>query len=147
MLIGIKISNHYGACIPKYLEMPHAEIQVNHKNKILPFKSFGIEFISMEFFADEGQPIVWRGSVLQNMINNFFYQVEWSKDLDYMIDTICCMLGNNQNVDSIGEHFVDWCENGNVFEENIDSKIYLMNLVKEKVDDLTDLLLKLYNNV
>ena len=69
------------------------------------------------------------------------------KDLDYIVDTICCMLGNNQNVDSIGEHFVDWCENGNVFEENIDSKIYLMNLVKEKVDDLTDLLLKLYNNI
>ena len=83
--VGIIDADIYGACIPKYLEMPHAEIQVNHKNKILPFKSFGIEFISMEFFADEGQPIVWRGSVLQNMINNFFYQVEWSKDLDYMI--------------------------------------------------------------
>ena len=80
--VGIIDADIYGACIPKYLEMPHAEIQVNHKNKILPFKSFGIEFISMEFFADEGQPIVWRGSVLQNMINNFFYQVEWSKDLD-----------------------------------------------------------------
>ncbi len=75
----------YGASIPKFLEMPYATIQVNNINKIIPFQSFGIEFISTEFFTDEGQPIVWRGSVLQNMINNFFYQVAWSKDLDYMI--------------------------------------------------------------
>lgn len=83
--VGIIDADIYGACIPKYLEVPYNEIKVNHKNKIIPFQSFGIEFISMEFFADEGQPIIWRGSVLQNMINNFFYQVEWSKDLDYMI--------------------------------------------------------------
>ena len=42
-------------------------------NGIVGCSSNQIEFISMEFFADEGQPIVWRGSVLQNMINNFFY--------------------------------------------------------------------------
>jgi len=83
--VGIIDADIYGASIPKFLEVPYSEIQVNQKNKIIPFKSFGIEFISMEFFADEGQPIVWRGSVLQNMINNFFYQVEWSKDLDYII--------------------------------------------------------------
>ena len=83
--VGLIDADIYGACVPKYLETPYANIQVNHKNKIIPFRSFGIEFISMEFFADEGQPIVWRGSVLQNMINNFFYQVEWSKDLDYVI--------------------------------------------------------------
>lgn len=83
--VGVIDADIYGASIPKYLEMPYANIQVNSKNKIIPFKTFGIEFISCEFFTDEGQPIVWRGSVLQNMINNFFYQVEWSKDLDYMI--------------------------------------------------------------
>lgn len=83
--VGIIDADIYGASIPKYLEIPCLNPQTNNKNKIIPFQSFGIEFISTEFFADEGQPIVWRGSVLKNMINNFFYQVAWSKDLDYMI--------------------------------------------------------------
>ena len=33
--VGIIDADIYGACIPKYLEMPHAEIQVNHKNKTI----------------------------------------------------------------------------------------------------------------
>lgn len=83
--VGIIDADIYGASIPKYLEVPCLNPKTNNKNKILPFLSFGMEFISAEFFADEGQPIVWRGSVLKNMINNFFYQVAWSKDLDYVL--------------------------------------------------------------
>lgn len=83
--VGIIDGDIYGASIPKYLEVPCLNPKTNSKNKILPFLSFGMEFISAEFFADEGQPIVWRGSVLKNMINNFFYQVAWSKDLDYVL--------------------------------------------------------------
>lgn len=83
--VGLIDADIYGASVPKLLEMPYASIQVNNHNKIVPFKTFGIEFISTEFFTDEGKPIVWRGSVLSNMINNFFYQVAWSKDLDYVI--------------------------------------------------------------
>jgi ATP-binding protein involved in chromosome partitioning len=83
--VGLIDADIYGASIPKLLETPYASIQVNNHNKIIPFKAFGIEFISTEFFTDEGRPIVWRGSVLSNMINNFFYQVAWSKDLDYVI--------------------------------------------------------------
>lgn len=83
--VGIIDADIYGASVPKYLEMPCFNPQTNNKNKIIPFLSFGMEFISTEFFADEGQPIVWRGSVLKNMVNNFFYQVAWSKELDYVI--------------------------------------------------------------
>ena len=83
--VGIIDADIYGASVPKLLEIPCLTPKVNSKNKIIPFLSFGMEFISTEFFADEGQPIVWRGSVLKNMINNFFYQVAWSKDLDYVL--------------------------------------------------------------
>lgn len=83
--VGIIDADIYGASVPKFLETPCFDPQTNYKNKFIPFHSFGIEFISTEFFAEEGEPIVWRASVLSNMLNNFFYQVAWSKDLDYMI--------------------------------------------------------------
>lgn len=100
--VGIIDADVYGASIPKYLEFPCLNPQVNNKNKIVPFLAFGMEFISTEFFADEGQPIVWRGSVLKNMMNNFFYQVAWSKDLDYVLIDIpsgtCDVLLDISNV-------------------------------------------------
>lgn len=83
--VGIIDSDIYGASIPKFLEIPCANPNVNNHNKIIPFNSFGMEIISTEFFTDEGRPILWRGSALTNMINNFFYQVAWTKDLDYII--------------------------------------------------------------
>ena len=86
--VAIMDADVYGASVPKFLEFPCLNPQVNNKNKIVPFLAFGMEFISTEFFADEGQPIVWRGSVLKNMVNNFFYQVAWRKDLDYVLKDI-----------------------------------------------------------
>ena len=83
--VGVIDADVYGASVPKFLEFPCLAPHITNKNKISPFFTFGMEFISTEFFADEGQPIVWRGAVLKNMINNFFYQVEWSKDLDYVL--------------------------------------------------------------
>ena len=83
--VGVIDADIYESSVPKYLEIPCTSPQVNSRNKIIPYQSFGIEAISTEFFADEGRPIVWRGSVLTNMINNFFYQVAWNKELDYII--------------------------------------------------------------
>ncbi|HNZ50242.1 MAG TPA: P-loop NTPase [Bacilli bacterium] len=75
----------YGSSIPKILEMPHDYPSANENNKIIPFNRFGIELMSTEFFAEIGKPVIWRGAMLNSMINNFFYEVNWSKDIEYMI--------------------------------------------------------------
>lgn len=83
--VGIIDADIYGSGVPKVLQYEYKEPLFNNHNKILPFYTFGMQFISMEFFADEGAPIVWKSSAATNMINNFFYQVNWCKDLDYII--------------------------------------------------------------
>ncbi len=83
--VGIVDADIYGSSIPTLLEMPTNSIDVNEKNKIIPFNIYGMEVISTSFFQEEGQPVLWRGSLLNSMLNNFFYQVEWSKNLDYII--------------------------------------------------------------
>ena len=75
----------YGSSIPKILEMEHQYPKANEEGKIIPLNKFGIELISTEFFAEVGKPIIWRGAMLNQMINNFFYEVKWSKDIDIMI--------------------------------------------------------------
>ena len=45
----------------------------------------GIEIISTEFFTDPGQPVIWRGSMLNSMLSHFFYDTKWHDDTEYII--------------------------------------------------------------
>lgn len=83
--VGIIDADIYGSSIPKILEMKHEYPKAGPDGKILPLKAFDMEVISTEFFAEEGKPIIWRGAMLGSMMNNFFYEVKWNKDLEYMI--------------------------------------------------------------
>lgn len=83
--IGIIDADIYGASIPTMIAMHDASVSVGEGNKINPFKSGTIEVISTDFFSEYEKPVVWQGNTLFTMINNFLYQVNWSKDLDYIL--------------------------------------------------------------
>lgn len=83
--VGLIDADIYGSSIPKILEVPHANPRGTADGKIVPFKKGNIEFISTEFFTELGRPVIWRGAMLNSMIQHFFYDVMWSKDLDFMI--------------------------------------------------------------
>lgn len=83
--VGLIDADIYGSSIPKILEVPHSHPRGTAEGKIIPFVKGNIEFISTEFFTDLGKPVIWRGAMLNSMIQHFFYDVFWSKDLDFMI--------------------------------------------------------------
>lgn len=83
--VGIIDADIYGSSIPNILDMPITNPLVNENSMIIPFKKFGIEVISTAFFAEKDQPVIWRGQMLNSMINSFFAQVNWSKNLDYIL--------------------------------------------------------------
>ncbi len=53
--------------------------------KIIPFVKDGIELISTEFFLAPDKPLMWRGPMLGKMLNHFFYDVVWNKDIEYIL--------------------------------------------------------------
>lgn len=83
--VGIIDADIYGSSIPQILEMTHAYPKADENGKIVPLNAFGMEVISTEFFAEEGKAVIWRGAMLNSMIQNFFYEVVWDKNTDYMI--------------------------------------------------------------
>ena len=83
--VAIIDADIYGSSIPKILEMEHAYPKCAEDQKIIPLEGFGMEVISTEFFAEEGKPIIWRGAMLGNMIENFFYEVKWNPNTDFVI--------------------------------------------------------------
>jgi ATP-binding protein involved in chromosome partitioning len=58
--------------------------QVNGVNKIVPVESYGVKLLSIGFFADTSQAIVWRGPMAVKALNQLLADADWG-ELDYMI--------------------------------------------------------------
>jgi ATP-binding protein involved in chromosome partitioning len=57
---------------------------VDGVNKIEPVESHGVKLLSIGFFADTSQAIVWRGPMAAKALTQLFSDADWG-ELDYMI--------------------------------------------------------------
>jgi len=53
-------------------------------NRIIPVVAHGVQIISMGFFVEDNEPVIWRGPRLGKMLKSFFTEVEWD-ELDYLL--------------------------------------------------------------
>ena len=67
------------------LMIPNQTLSVNDYGKIIPHKIAGFEMVSVEFFNQPDEAVLWAPQIINNMFSNFLYQVAWSKDLEYVI--------------------------------------------------------------
>ena len=80
--VGLVDSDIYGPDIP--LMMGARGRPGMFENKIIPVESHGIKLISIGFFVNEGEPLVWRGPMIHSAIQQFLKDVNWGA-LDYLI--------------------------------------------------------------
>jgi ATP-binding protein involved in chromosome partitioning len=60
-------------------------VQQSPQGEILePAFNYGVKLVSMAFLIDPDQPVIWRGPMLNGIIRQFLYQVNWG-NLDYLI--------------------------------------------------------------
>ncbi len=83
--VGVIDADIYGSSIPTLLEMEHEALRMNNNKKIMPLKKGDIEVISTEFFTKPGQAVIWRGGMLNSMLNHFFYDVAWDNKMQVML--------------------------------------------------------------
>jgi ATP-binding protein involved in chromosome partitioning len=80
--VGLLDADVYGPNIPGMMGIkgqPRA-----HNDRIQPLDNFGVKVMSMGFLTDEDTPVIWRGPMLHNVIQQFLRQVEWG-ELDYLL--------------------------------------------------------------
>ena len=85
--VGLLDADIYGPNVPTMLGLENTEVQVekNAAGDILqPAFNYGVKMVSMGFLIDPDQPVIWRGPMLNGIIRQFLYQVNWG-DLDYLI--------------------------------------------------------------
>jgi len=84
---GLLDADIYGPNTPSMLGVSDENPKVHgsgNDQRLIPIIKFGISIVSMGFLIEEGQPVIWRGPMLNSIIRQFLYQVEWN-DLDFLI--------------------------------------------------------------
>ncbi|MER3491279.1 MAG: sodium:proton antiporter [Mastigocladus sp. ERB_26_2] len=85
--VGLLDADIYGPNDPTMLGLADAQIVVrtSDQGEILePAFNHGVKLVSMGFLIDRDQPVIWRGPMLNGVIRQFLYQVQWG-ELDYLL--------------------------------------------------------------
>ncbi|WP_449280023.1 Mrp/NBP35 family ATP-binding protein [Leptothermofonsia sichuanensis] len=85
--VGLLDADIYGPNAPTMLGLGDARVTVQQgpQGEILePAFNYGVRLVSMGFLIDPDQPVIWRGPMLNGIIRQFLYQVNWG-ELDYLI--------------------------------------------------------------
>jgi len=80
--VGLMDADIYGPNIPTMMGVH--DIPGTKDNKLIPAEAYGVKLMSMGFLVKPGQPLIWRGPMLNSAINQFLTDVEWG-ELDYLI--------------------------------------------------------------
>jgi ATP-binding protein involved in chromosome partitioning len=85
--VGLLDADIYGPNVPTMLGLEGAavKVQAGPQGEVLETAfNHGVKMVSMAFLIDKDQPVIWRGPMLNGIIRQFLYQVQWG-ELDYLI--------------------------------------------------------------
>jgi len=85
--VGLLDADIHGPSIPKMfgVEDAHPEVrEVDGKQTIFPIEKYGVKILSIGFFVDPSQALVWRGSVSSNALKQLISDAEWG-ELDFFV--------------------------------------------------------------
>lgn len=85
--VGLVDADIYGPSIPIMFDVVDEKPlvrMVNGEQMMVPVESYGIKLLSIGFFADTSQAIVWRGPMASKALTQLFRDADWG-ELDYLI--------------------------------------------------------------
>jgi len=82
--VGLLDADVFGPSVPTMLGPPERPPGTTPEQKIIPAIHHGLKVISVGFFVDKGEAVVWRGPMVHRLLQQFLGDVEWG-DLDYLV--------------------------------------------------------------
>ncbi len=80
--VGIVDADVWGFSIPRMLGVDRSPVLLDQM--IVPPEANGVACISMGFFAEEDQAVIWRGPMLHKAVEQFLTDVYWDEP-DYLV--------------------------------------------------------------
>jgi len=93
--VGILDADIYGPSIPQMMGDPDILSATGHGGRITPAVHMGIKVISVGFFLERGNPVIWRGPMIHKLLQQFLDDVDWG-ELDYLMVDLAPGTGDTQ---------------------------------------------------
>jgi ATP-binding protein involved in chromosome partitioning len=85
--VGLVDADIYGPSQPLMFDVQHEKPlgkNVDGKQKIVPIESYGVKLLSIGFFADANQAVIWRGPMATKALTQMVFDADWG-ELDFMV--------------------------------------------------------------
>lgn len=85
--VGLIDADIYGPSMPLMFNVEQERpmpVDIDGRSMIQPIESHGVKLLSIGFFADPGQAVVWRGPMATKALTQLFTEANWG-ELDYML--------------------------------------------------------------
>ena len=85
--VGVLYADIYGPSIPTMMDMEGERpisINVDGKSKMQPIENYGVKVLSIGFFTQPNQAVIWRGPMASKALNQMIFDAAWG-ELDFLL--------------------------------------------------------------
>ncbi|WP_299524997.1 Mrp/NBP35 family ATP-binding protein [uncultured Lutibacter sp.] len=85
--VGILDADVYGPSIHLMFDVANAKplsIEIDGRSKMQPIESYGVKILSLGFFTDANQAVIWRGAIASKALNQMIFDSHWG-ELDFLL--------------------------------------------------------------
>ncbi len=85
--VGILDADIYGPSIPIMFDVESEKplaVNVDGKSKMKPIENYGVKVLSIGFFTQPDQAVVWRGPMAAKALNQMIFDAHWG-ELDFLL--------------------------------------------------------------
>ncbi|NHF58655.1 Mrp/NBP35 family ATP-binding protein [Flavobacteriaceae bacterium TP-CH-4] len=85
--VGLLDADIYGPSMPIMFDVAHEKplaVTVEGKSKMRPIESYGVQLLSIGFFTQPNQAVIWRGPMAAKALNQMIFDAHWG-ELDFML--------------------------------------------------------------
>ena len=85
--VGVLDADIYGPSVPIMFDVERERplsVKVGDKSKMKPIESYGVKILSIGFFTQPNQAVVWRGPMAAKALNQMIFDAAWG-ELDFLL--------------------------------------------------------------
>ncbi len=85
--VGILDADVYGPSMPIMFDVAEARPlarNVDGRSKMVPVENYGVKMLSLGFFTQPNQAVIWRGAMASKALNQMIFDADWG-ELDFML--------------------------------------------------------------
>jgi ATP-binding protein involved in chromosome partitioning len=85
--VGLLDADIYGPSMPIMFDVANEKplaVTVDGKSKMKPVESYGVKLLSIGFFTQRDQAVIWRGPMASKALNQMIFDAHWG-EIDFML--------------------------------------------------------------